>query len=51
MRKTLILFDIAHYGKSSIYLSKYFFVALNKIFFLGGRLGTILYFDENLALF
>ena len=42
--------EIAHYGKSSISIFKESFVSIDKILFLGGRLGTRLYFHKVLTL-
>ena len=43
--------EIAHYWKSSISIFKESFASIDEIFFLGGRLGTRLYFYEVLTLF
>ena len=49
--KLWFLCEIAHYEKSSISIFKESFASIDKILFLGGRLGTRLYFHEVLTLF
>ena len=39
-RQTLVFLEIAHYGKSSISVLLEFFASIDKIFILGGRIGT-----------
>ena len=40
LTQTLVLCEIAHYGKSSISFFQQFFANFDKILILGGRLGT-----------
>ena len=42
---------MAHYRKYLISVFQQFFASVDKIFLLGGRLGTGLYFHEVLTLF
>ena len=51
LERLQLLCEIAHYGKSSIPIFKESFASNDKIFFLGGRLGTRFYFHEALTLF
>ena len=40
LRKTLVFMELAYYGKGSISVFKESFANIDKIFFLGRRLGT-----------
>ena len=51
LRQTLAFCELSHYGKGSISIFEEFSATTDKIFILGGRLGTRLLPHEDLRFF